>query len=90
MKGGLAQATNLLIDLRENHRVFCSVVTYPAVARDIIMFRLIPTAMHDMEHVEYTVDAFRRVQENCKPERTTARAFKMWPSCNHATFLQEK
>ncbi|MFY9116704.1 MAG: aminotransferase class I/II-fold pyridoxal phosphate-dependent enzyme [Bacteroidales bacterium] len=63
MKGGLAQATNLLIDLRENHRVFCSVVTYPAVARDIIMFRLIPTAMHDMEHVEYTVDAFRRVQE---------------------------
>ncbi|MFA7450864.1 MAG: aminotransferase class I/II-fold pyridoxal phosphate-dependent enzyme [Bacteroidales bacterium] len=66
MKGGLAQATNLLIDLRENHRVFCSVVTYPAVARDIIMFRLIPTASHSLEHVEYTINAFTEVQKKLK------------------------
>lgn len=30
------------------------------------MFRLIPTAMHSLEHVEYTVNAFSEVQKKLK------------------------
>ena len=29
MKGGMPEATNLIVDLRENHNLFCSVVVYP-------------------------------------------------------------
>jgi len=63
LKGELSQATNILIDLRENYRIFCSVVVYPVVPRDVIMFRLIPTAMHSLEHVTYTLNAFSKIQE---------------------------
>ena len=63
LKGELSQATNILIDLRENYRKFCSVVVYPVVPRDVIMFRLIPTAMHSLEHVTYTLNAFSQIQE---------------------------
>lgn len=64
MHGTLPEATNMLVDLRENHKVFCSVVVYPVVPKDVIMFRLIPTAAHDLEHVEYTLNAFSKVKEN--------------------------
>ncbi|HPU83670.1 MAG TPA: aminotransferase class I/II-fold pyridoxal phosphate-dependent enzyme, partial [Bacteroidales bacterium] len=37
LKGELTEATNILIDLRENYRIFCSVVVYPVVPRDVIM-----------------------------------------------------
>lgn len=63
LKGELSEATNILIDLRENYRIFCSVVAYPVVPRDVIMFRLIPTAMHSLEHVTYTLNAFSQIQE---------------------------
>ncbi|HNR28366.1 MAG TPA: aminotransferase class I/II-fold pyridoxal phosphate-dependent enzyme [Bacteroidales bacterium] len=63
LKGELSQATNILIDLRENYRIFCSVVVYPVVPRDVIMYRLIPTAMHSLEHVTYTLNAFSKIQE---------------------------
>lgn len=63
LKGGVEEASNILVDLRENHHVFCSVVIYPVVPKGVIMFRLIPTAMHEMEHVTYTLDAFSQVQE---------------------------
>ncbi|NLN37394.1 MAG: aminotransferase class I/II-fold pyridoxal phosphate-dependent enzyme [Bacteroidales bacterium] len=66
LKGELAEATNILIDLRENYRIFCSVVVYPVVPREVIMFRLIPTAMHDPEHVTYTLRAFSEIQEKLK------------------------
>jgi glycine C-acetyltransferase len=66
LKGELVEATNILIDLRENYKIFCSVVVYPVVPRDVIMYRLIPTAMHSLEHVEYTLNAFREIQEKLK------------------------
>jgi glycine C-acetyltransferase len=62
LKGDVPEATNMLIDLRENHGIFCSCVVYPVVPKGVIMYRLIPTAMHEMEHVEYTLKAF----EACK------------------------
>ena len=49
-------------DLRENYNIFCSVVVYPVVPKDVIMLRLIPTASHTLEDVEYTIDAFTKIQ----------------------------
>ena len=62
MKSGVPQATQMIYDLRENYAIFCSVVIYPVVPRDVVMLRLIPTAAHTMEDVEYTVKAFREIK----------------------------
>ncbi|MBM71948.1 MAG: 8-amino-7-oxononanoate synthase [Crocinitomicaceae bacterium] len=62
LKGGLGEATNLTVDLRENHGIFCSIVVYPVVPKDTIMLRLIPTAVHTLEDVEYTINTFSSVQ----------------------------
>ena len=59
--GNVAQATNVLLDLRENFGVFCSIVVYPVVPKGVIMLRLIPTAVHTLEDVEYTINAFAEV-----------------------------
>ncbi len=36
---------------------------YPVVPKDVIMLRLIPTASHTMEDVEYTIKAFKEVKQ---------------------------
>jgi glycine C-acetyltransferase len=64
LSGGIPVATNLIYDLREKHNVFCSVVVYPVVPKDVILLRLIPTAMHTVEDVEYTLNAFKAVKKN--------------------------
>jgi glycine C-acetyltransferase len=58
----LFQVTQLIYDLRENFGIFSSVVIYPVVPRDVVMLRLIPTADHTLEDVEYTVNAFREIK----------------------------
>lgn len=63
MKGEVPEATNVILDLREHYSIFCSVVVYPVVPKDVIMFRLIPTAVHTLEDVEYTLNAFSEVKE---------------------------
>ncbi|MCX6256015.1 MAG: aminotransferase class I/II-fold pyridoxal phosphate-dependent enzyme [Bacteroidia bacterium] len=62
MKGGVPKVTQLIYDLRENYGIFCSVVVYPVVPRDVVMLRLIPTAAHSLEDVEYTVKAFKEIK----------------------------
>jgi glycine C-acetyltransferase len=62
MKSGVPQATHMIYDLRENYGIFCSVVVYPVVPRDVVMLRLIPTAAHTLEDVEYTVRAFVEIK----------------------------
>jgi glycine C-acetyltransferase len=73
MKSGVPQATQMIYDLRENYGIFCSVVIYPVVPRDVVMLRLIPTAAHSLEDVEYTVKAFkeikRKVDNNEYPDK---------------------
>ena len=63
MKGGEAEATNLVYDLRENFGIFCSMIVYPVIPKGDILLRLIPTAMHTLEDVEVTVDAFKKVRK---------------------------
>ena len=62
-KGGLAQTTQLIKDLRKNYGIFCSVVIYPVVPKGVIMLRIIPTAAHTMEDVNYTLQAFKEVKK---------------------------
>lgn len=63
LAGGIPEATQVTYDLRENYDVFCSIVVYPVVPRGVIMLRLIPTAVHTLDDVEYTIDAFSKVKE---------------------------
>ena len=62
MSGGLNDATGLIKDLREKYNIFCSVVIYPVVPKDVIMLRLIPTAVHTVEDVRETISAFESVK----------------------------
>ncbi|RYM34860.1 aminotransferase class I/II-fold pyridoxal phosphate-dependent enzyme [Brumimicrobium glaciale] len=62
LQGNLAEATNMTFDLRENYSIFCSIVIYPVVPKDTIMLRLIPTAAHTLEDVQYTIDTFKIVK----------------------------
>ncbi len=64
--GTVAEASNIVIDLRENYRIFCSIVLYPVVPKDVIMLRIIPTAVHTIEDVEYTIKAFGEVYGKLK------------------------
>ncbi len=66
LDGSIPEATNLTIDLRENYGLFCSIVIYPIVPKGVIMLRLIPTAMHNLEDVKYTIDTFKEVQAKLK------------------------
>ncbi|MCU0370598.1 MAG: aminotransferase class I/II-fold pyridoxal phosphate-dependent enzyme, partial [Bacteroidales bacterium] len=61
--GGVSEATQITFELRERFNVFCSIVVYPVVPKDVIMLRLIPTAVHTLEDVEYTIDAFAQVKK---------------------------
>ena len=61
--GGIGEAANLLMDLRENHHIFCSMVIYPVVPKGVIILRIIPTAAHTLEDVEETIKAFESIQE---------------------------
>ncbi|POY36726.1 8-amino-7-oxononanoate synthase [Solitalea longa] len=62
MHGSLTEATNLIVDLRENYSIFCSIVTYPVIPKGLLMLRLIPTAAHSLEDVKRTLSAFSEVK----------------------------
>ena len=61
LKGELTEATSLTMDLRENYGIFCSIVVYPVIPKGLIELRLIPTAMHTLQDVKHTLDAFSEV-----------------------------
>ncbi|OFY97753.1 MAG: hypothetical protein A2309_10585 [Bacteroidetes bacterium RIFOXYB2_FULL_35_7] len=61
LSGSIPEATNVIVDLRENYGVFCSMVAYPVVPKGVILLRLIPTSEHTIADVEYTINAFSEV-----------------------------
>jgi len=58
MKGELPEATSMVMDLRENYHVFCSIVVYPVIPKGDIIYRIIPTAAHSDEDIDLTLKAF--------------------------------
>jgi glycine C-acetyltransferase len=61
MNGSIPESTNLIYDLRENHNIFCSMVVYPVVPKGMIILRLIPTAVHTLDDVNYTIECFSKI-----------------------------
>ena len=66
LNGTIPEATQITMDLRENYNVFCSIVVYPVIPKGQIMLRIIPTAVHTLEDVDYTIKAFAEVAEKLK------------------------
>lgn len=62
LNGTIPEATHMTFDLRENFDIFCSIVVYPVVPKGVIMLRLIPTAVHTLEDVEETINAFKAIK----------------------------
>src|SRR5688572_2831626 len=58
MKGDVPEATAMLMDLRENYKIFCSIVVYPVIPKGHIIYRLIPTAAHTESDIQETLKAF--------------------------------
>jgi glycine C-acetyltransferase len=63
LNGQIPDATQLTLDLRENYSIFCSIVVYPVVPKDVIMLRLIPTAAHTLDDVKETISAFEKIAQ---------------------------
>ena len=61
-QGDVNEATNVVVDLRENYGIFCSMVVYPVVPKGQIMLRIIPTASHTLDHVARTISVFKEVK----------------------------
>lgn len=68
MKGSVEEAKNLVFDLRENHGIFCSIVTYPVIPKGMILLRLIPTSVHTTKDIEETITAFTEIQKKLQAD----------------------
>lgn len=63
MKGDIPEATAMVMDLRENYGIFCSIVVYPVIPKGHIIYRLIPTSIHTDEDIQATLDAFEATKK---------------------------
>ena len=63
LKGSVLEAMCLVKDLRENYKIFCSIVVYPVIPKGLILLRLIPTASHDINDINETLDAFSAIRD---------------------------
>lgn len=63
MKGDVPEATQMVMDLRENYHIFCSIVVYPVIPKGEIIYRLIPTAAHSFDDVDRTLQAFEETKK---------------------------
>ena len=63
LKGSVPEAMCLVKDLRENYKIFCSIVVYPVIPKGLILLRLIPTASHDINDINETLDAFSDIRD---------------------------
>ena len=66
LNGSTEEASQMIMDMRENYGIFCSVVVYPVVPKGIMILRLIPTAVHTLAHVDQTIKAFEEVAQKLK------------------------
>jgi glycine C-acetyltransferase len=63
MKGDIPEATAMVMDLRENYGIFCSIVVYPVIPKGHIIYRLIPTAVHTDADIQKTLKAFEETKK---------------------------
>jgi len=63
MKGDVPEATAMVMDLRENYGIFCSIVVYPVIPKGHIIYRLIPTSVHTDADIKATLKAFEETKK---------------------------
>ncbi|MEL4454327.1 aminotransferase class I/II-fold pyridoxal phosphate-dependent enzyme [Lutimonas vermicola] len=63
LEGDIPEAMAMVHDLRENYRIFCSIVVYPVIPKGMILLRLIPTSAHNLDDVSETIEAFSSIRE---------------------------
>jgi len=63
LSGSIPEAMMMVNDLRENYRIFLSIVVYPVIPKGIILLRMIPTASHTLDDINQTLDAFETIRE---------------------------
>ncbi len=60
----IQEAVHMMMDLRENHGIFCVNILYPYIDEGQVMIRLIPTPLHTLDDVDYTINALNKIKEN--------------------------
>jgi len=83
LSGSVAEATNVVIDLRENYRIFCSMVIYPVVPKDVIMLRIIPTSAHTVDDAIIPSTPSLNWAKSSKPENTNP--IRLLLSCHNCS-----
>lgn len=63
MKGSVEEAKQIVYDLRENYKIFCSIVVYPVIPKGMMLLRLIATSVHTAQDIEETIVAFKGIQK---------------------------
>jgi glycine C-acetyltransferase len=61
--GDAGMGSQIVVDMRENYGIFCSMVVYPVVPKGVLMLRIIPTAAHSLEDVEQTIQVFCEIKK---------------------------
>lgn len=62
LEGSIPEAMIMVNDLRENYRIFLSIVVYPVIPKGIILLCMIPTASHTLQDIEETLEAFSAIR----------------------------
>ncbi len=57
------EAGMLVRDLRDNHKIFTSIVIFPVIPRGMIILRLIPTTRHTQAEIDETIEAFKAIRQ---------------------------
>jgi glycine C-acetyltransferase len=66
LEGSVGEAAQMIVDIRENYNIFCSVVLYPVVPKNTMMLRIIPTSEHRLADVTYTINSFEEISHKLK------------------------
>lgn len=62
----MQEAIHTMMHMREEFGIFCVNLIYPYIAQGKVMIRLIPTTLHTMKDVEYTIESLKAISENAK------------------------
>ncbi len=73
------EAGALVKDMRDNHRIFTSIVIYPVIPKGMIILRMIPTTRHTQKEIDETIEAFQAIiaKQQKGVYKEMAKAFKM-------------
>jgi glycine C-acetyltransferase len=60
------EAGMLVKDMRDNHKIFTSIVIYPVIPKGMIILRMIPTTRHTQAEINETIEAFKEIRAKQK------------------------